>query len=797
MNGATISGATTVNVSGGYSLAYSNAEDEAFSVSGASTGLVVTSSETDTTTDAITVTVGAGTLGTISLGDAGNGVDYETVNVVVAGAGSATLTEADADADQTDDGWAETTDSIVVTGTGDYELNIADALLGGNTTIGSVVAAVINGAGHSGSLTVDIGVMETEHVSAKNWTGVDVIKIETDDTGTVDNHLIDVASGTEIIIAGTEADDNTVTVDPNGTETGETLTVTLKHATAGSSIDIAGLTTDGFETLTINSTGTNTSSSTVSNVIDDVAGLTSDSRLIVTGDKAITLTGVEATFTNITVTNSVSSDITVDAGGALQYTGGSAADRLELDTVADVTAADSLNGGDGTDTLAISAELATDFTAAQRAVISNFEILEYEGAQDFSDDTGKAIDITGIVGLNTLKFASDVTTDNASTFTITASDGFKLIAGGIDAQTATTEFIISISGAADAGTSNTVYYDVLNVGAADDASSGFTIDNVENLVISMTGDGDADGDDTLTLADVDGAQLTSLTVTSTNTGTNALGVLDGSDDLIISALETTILSTLNASGMTGDFEITDESAFAATGATIRGGSAVDTITAGVGADTIYGNAGADVLKGAEGNDVIYGGAAGDNIEGEEGADTLYGEAGSDVFVYADGSSTEASMDIIKDFVAGPADGTFDTLDLVLAADTVFNTVALASAHDVSNHTTETETGTVAAYVTNGVIHLTGTQTSTVDTLAEWIDIAEDVAVNGYVDNAGTDAGGETVVVAFEFNGSTYVVMGDDGDSDDTYATEAVIMLEGVTGITAISTTEALNTIHVA
>jgi len=93
--------------------------------------------------------------------------------------------------------------------------------------------------------------------------------------------------------------------------------------------------------------------------------------------------------------------------------------------------------------------------------------------------------------------------------------------------------------------------------------------------------------------------------------------------------------------------------------------------------------------------------------------------------------------------------------------------------------------------------LTGTQTSTVDTLAEWIDIAEDTTVNGYVDNGGADAGAETVVVAFEFDGNTYVVMGDDGDSDNTYATEAVIMLEGVTGITAISTTEATNTIHVA
>jgi hypothetical protein len=216
-----------------------------------------------------------------------------------------------------------------------------------------------------------------------------------------------------------------------------------------------------------------------------------------------------------------------------------------------------------------------------------------------------------------------------------------------------------------------------------------------------------------------------------------------------------------------------------------------------GADTITGGAGADVLKGAAGNDSIDGGAGADNIDGEEGADTITGGAGDNVFIVADGQSTEATMDIFKDFTAGAADADFDTLDITLAADLVFNTVAIASAHDVTNHTTETETGTVGAYITNGVIQLTGTQTSTVDTLAEWIDIAEDVAVNGYVDNGGNDAGAETVVAAFEFSGNTYVVMGDDGDSDNTYATEIVVMLEGTTGIEAISATEALNTIHVA
>jgi hypothetical protein len=95
---------------------------------------------------------------------------------------------------------------------------------------------------------------------------------------------------------------------------------------------------------------------------------------------------------------------------------------------------------------------------------------------------------------------------------------------------------------------------------------GFQIDNVENLNLNMLGDGDADGEDTTTISLVDGAQLTALTVTSVNTGlVTATGLAKGSDDLIITALETTLLNNLDASAMTGDFNMVDESAFVSTG----------------------------------------------------------------------------------------------------------------------------------------------------------------------------------------------------------------------------------------
>ena len=55
------------------------------------------------------------------------------------------------------------------------------------------------------------------------------------------------------------------------------------------------------------------------NVVDDIAGTTSDPNLVISGDKYLTATGIEATYTNIDVTNSAGADLTVDAGGKLNF----------------------------------------------------------------------------------------------------------------------------------------------------------------------------------------------------------------------------------------------------------------------------------------------------------------------------------------------------------------------------------------------------------------------------------------------------------------------------------------------
>jgi hypothetical protein len=788
LDGANITGATNVNVTGGNTLTYLKQDGEAFSVAGEGTGLTVSTALTDSSTNAITVTLGAGKLGSVTVGDKQT-TDYEIVNLIVAGVGSATLVEADSGANT--ESFAETGDKIVVTGSGDYELAIAHALLGANATANSQTAATIDASGHTGKLTLDIGTDNTvDNISAEKWTGVDVIKIK---TGSSDTDIITkVASGIEVVVNDQEAVDNTLTVAPNGSATTDALTITLNHKTAGSKIDLTGLVVDGFEDFTLNSTGTDSSSTVVANVIDDIAGTTSDTKLTIAGNKKLTATGIESTFTNITVTNTVGTDLTVDAGGALKFTGGSGSDRLELANIADITSADVLKGEGGTDTLALTdANLLETpaFSAAQIAAISGFEVLEFEGAQDLTA-AGAGTDTIDMdaIGINVLKTTGAVTTDANDLLAIKAKDGFKWVMGGALAIN-TTYVDIQIVDAANAGTNNTVTVALERESAGAALSvDGWTIANVENQIIEVKGEMEAN--DIITIDQINGAQLSTITIKSTAGNNSTTGVAKVAETLAITAVQTTMATLLDATAMTGAVTFTDISAFSALGATLKGGSAVDTFTAGVGADVIEGNAGNDVLNGDEGNDNINGGAGDDNINGDVGADTLTGGTGKDVYVFDDNESTEAAMDQITDFSAAAADQSFDTLDLV---GTTVTSITLANAISITGATTETETGALAAYAVNGIIKLSGTEAANVNTLSEWIDVAEILAAAQIVDDADT----ESSTLAFEFNGSTYVLQGDDGDAEATYATEMIVKLVGVTGITAISGTEAANTIDIA
>ena len=108
----------------------------------------------------------------------------------------------------------------------------------------------------------------------------------------------------------------------------------------------------------------------------------------------------------------------------------------------------------------------------------------------------------------------------------------------------------------------------------------------------------------------------------------------GSKGITLGTSSSTVLSSVDASGMTGTtgLTMTSNSGTALFPSTIIGspngtdtligGSAADTISGGGGIDTISGAAGADIIKGEAGNDILNGGAGVDNIDAGAGNDQI-------------------------------------------------------------------------------------------------------------------------------------------------------------------------------
>jgi hypothetical protein len=195
-----------------------------------------------------------------------------------------------------------------------------------------------------------------------------------------------------------------------------------------------------------------------------------------------------------------------------------------------------------------------------------------------------------------------------------------------------------------------------------------------------------------------------------------------------------------------------------------------------------------VINGTDGGaQVIIGTNANDTIDAGTGTatvgNTLTGGAGDNTFVFAASDSVEASMTSITDYQGAAAASDNDTLTVTAAV------VVGDATTDVSANAIFTDAGAdVNLTTTDGIMTLSGlaADVALADTLAEWFDLAIIASVQDVA--AASDAD----VVAFEFGGNTYVYEDDNADAE-----VAVLELTGVTGIVAVGTVAAADTILIA
>ena len=585
----------------------------------------------------------------------------------------------------------------------------------------------------------------------------------------------------------------------NSTGVALTLSLTNTASTAGTDTTITSTgANDDITVVAAAGTATNAAVTTVSlgdgdNTLSLTNGTSQQTVSVSTGAGADDLT-VDLSNATVAGTASVTSgagndtvSITSDAQEILTVDLGAGDDVLTITTInAGAAGTDAIDGGEGTDTLrGTSANLNTiATTAAQRATLDNFEQLAVTNL------LGHNFNLVTL-GMNAISLESiDAGTGLAANRTLTVSNNSTvsldlLTAGG--SLDSVNSIIIAVDGASGAGRNSDVVNFEINAdfdgAGADSVIADVSVDYVETLNITTT-DSLVDEDDTLNGGEAfvinveDGDRLATINVnaelatTINEDGTNF-----------------TALNVFNAADSTG-------------GVTVSLANATQGVVA-------TGGAGADVFTGSGFADEISMGAGADQVTGGAGADELTGGAGDDQFIFATGDSTEADMDAVQDYQAAAAALDNDTLVIDSSVDTVGTADAdailsvgadIVAGDNVQVHAADADGNLVAgdllAIVTDGILTLSGTaeDRAVIDTLGEWIDVAE-LALASYEATVGTDATDVAeYAIAFEFGGNTYVVSATDGNGAADIATDDVIQLVGVTGIVAVDTTAAANTI---
>lgn len=366
----------------------------------------------------------------------------------------------------------------------------------------------------------------------------------------------------------------------------------------------SNLNVDGTAIGDFQANGIETFNVTTQNGATSMGQIASNSLLSVTvaGDQDLTLGTVLAFANDGTVDASTFTgdlDVTVNSGVVdVTVTGGTGDDRADFSAGFDT--GDSFDGGDGTDTLAVTNAVATGTPAGS---VANIEQLEISTA-----GTG-TVDMDDFSGVTKVIYDAGIT----AAATATVDDAVTGITVEVDATAAGTDNLVvdlKTDGTAD---EITLEFDEI---AAGDAIASVNAADAETLNMSFDDD-TANGTGTFTMTSLTATDATSM-------------ILTGDADFTLTSTvgpATPVLATIDASGMTGDVTISGTNT-AAAGATITFGSGDDTF----------------------------------NVATSNGADTITLGTGADKVVYTLTAQSDDDMDTITDFVSGTDSLDFSALD---------------------------------------------------------------------------------------------------------------------------------------
>ena len=475
-------------------------------------------------------------------------------------------------------------------------LTAGDSLVGGDGTDSLNFTSILAGAygtGVSTSGIENLNVTATVGAASIDATGFTGVTSVTNSGSTADVSVTGLKAIPSVSVIGTSANTTVATTTAATAGAADSASVTLNGAAATAN---ATLTFDGVETLNVATTGSATGSTTSTLTISDNVLTT----LNVTGSAAAKLSAAlaaTATTAGVITSDAGAHDVafTVPAGAAANVAMGAGNDTVRISSI---SALQSIDGGDGTDTLNAGSTAITTTTGAN---IKGFEAVS--------------------VGAASVALPTATNPISAVTFTSTGGTVAGVLAGATISQNVTGSNTVSNTtgwtGTADAIT--------VNVGSA--TSSGaitqsLSATGIETATITNT---QLSSDATARSVGVSGANLKSLTVVSA--GAAPITITGGG----------AALTAIDASGVNA--AVTNSATTAAAGFSLTTGAGNDVLTGGSGADTLIGGAGNDTINGGVGKDTLTGGAGVDTFSITQPA------AGSV-------TSTLAASDVITDFVSG-------------------------------------------------------------------------------------------------------------------------------------------------
>lgn len=564
------------------------------------------------------------------------------------------------------------------------------------------------------------------------------------------------------------------------------LTVNLNNVTGGIVADAQAT------SLTVSATGSASSGVTLNAAkattvtLDNAKDLTvADVNIAAATNLVIQGAGKTTVSATTTVTKLANIDASASSGGAIitpalgtgvAFTGGSGADQVTVgattkaiamgagdDTVtlssSGVGTGGTINGGDGTDTLSMTAANANTSGASGSSStfatsVTGFEKLVLTGGGTNTVDLSK-LGITNWV---------DVTGATAATLNKFGANGTVNYTG---ATTATTVSLASASGSSD------VLNVAINGSAAVTAAGTITANGVETVNFTTADTNTTPTNPTHTATLVDDA-VTAVTV-SGNAGLN------------LTATGLTGLTSVDASGITkGSFVFTADALAAA--ATIKGGAGDDTIVAtnATKAVTVVGNGGTDsitvnnakdnTITTGKGNASITVGGGANTITTGEGNASVTAGAGTNTITLGKGTNSVTVGNGNNTITGGSSTDTFNL-------GTGLNTVTGGGGNDTFNLAV-TGSGNVYSTITDanaGDVIVFATDKGTETFNATKITLAGTASFDSYLNEAAKGDGGTAngIVRWFQFGGDTYVVYDVSTATQFDPATDTVVKLTGL------------------